>query len=678
MRNVVSAVTRVVLAVGLWTTTGAWAQNVPTERQTSAPTHGAPQVAPPSAAGAAHGAESVGSPSRASTGAVTETPQDVPYPGVISLSVDATDLAHHIFHARERIPVAGPGPLTLLYPQWLPGHHSPTGPLEMFAGLTIEAGGKRIHWRRDPVNVFAFHVEVPQGVSALDLSFQFLSPVERKEGRVVMTPEMLNLEWNTVVLYPAGHFSRRITFAPSVKLPEGWKLGTALEVASRSGSVVQFKHVTLNNLVDSPIFAGRYFQRVDLDPGGTAPVHLNVVADRPDLLEITPEQLAVHRALVQQAYRLYGAHHYDHYDFLLSLSDRMSGIGLEHHQSSEDGVGRKYFTDWDHTTGERDLLPHEYTHSWDGKFRRPADLWTPEFSTPMQDSLLWVYEGQTQYWGYVLSARSGLWSQQQALDAIALTAATYDHHIGRQWRPLEDTTNDPIIADRRPIPWRNWQLAEDYYSEGQLMWLDADTLIRKLSNNQRSLDDFARAFYGVNNGSYVTLTYTFDDVVRALQSVQPYDWAAFLNAHVHDYAKGAPLDGLARGGYQLVYNDEETPYEKSVESLRKAASFTFSLGFTVDEDNTLADVQYGSPAFKAGLTVGTKLVALNGEHYANDDLKAAIRWAEKDKAPLQLLVEENKHYRTVSIDYHGGLRYPHLEPTPGGPRSLDQILAPKH
>jgi predicted metalloprotease with PDZ domain len=605
-------------------------------------------------------------------------PADIAFPGVIRLAVDATDLNRHIFQVHETIPVSAAGPMTLLLPQWLPGNHSPSGQIDKFAGLIIHAGATRVEWVRDPVNVFAFHIDVPQGATSLDLTFQFVSPVEPKEGRVVMTPDMLNLQWDAVALYPAGYFSRDITFAPSVVLPTGWKFGTALETATTAGDATTFKPVTFNTLVDSPMFAGRYFERVDLDPGGVVPVHLDIVADRPDLLVMKPDQLADHRALVQQAYKLYGSHHYDHYDFLLSLSDKMSGIGLEHHQSSEDGVGPKYFTDWDKLSAERDLLPHEYTHSWNGKFRRPYDLWTPNFNVPMRDSLLWVYEGQTQYWGYVLAARAGLMTKAQTLDAIAATAAAYDHRVGRVWRDLEDTTNDPIIAERAPIPWTSWQRSEDYYSEGQLIWLDADTLIRKMSGGKRSLDDFARAFFGVHNGSYVTDTYDFGEVVRTLNSVQPYDWATFLNTRLYDHAAGAPLDGLARGGYKLIYTDTPSEYLKSAESIRKISDFTYSLGFALStKDGTIRSVQWGGLAFKAGLTVGAQIVAVDDTAFDADDLKDLIKAQKTGTTPIKLLVKDGDRYRTVNLDYHDGLRYPHLEPIAGQPQSLDDILAPR-
>jgi predicted metalloprotease with PDZ domain len=601
-------------------------------------------------------------------------PKDTPYLGTIRLSVDATDIGRHIFNVQETIPVRAGESMVLLYPQWTPGNHAPSGRVDKLAGLMIQANGARVPWVRDSVDVFAFHVDVPAGTTKLDVAFQFTSPTDTNEGRVVMTPDMLNLQWTAVALYPAGYFARQIMVDPSVRLPEGWEFATALETAASNGGVTTFKPVSFDTLVDSPMFAGRYFKRLDLDPGGRAPVHLNIVADRADLLEVKPEQLEAHRALVQQAYKLYGLHHYDHYEFLLALTDHMGGIGLEHHQSSENATVPTYFTEWDKNADARDLLPHEYTHSWNGKFRRPADLWTPNFNVPMRDSLLWVYEGQTQYWGFVLSARAGLLTKQQTLDAIAATAAVYDHRVGREWRAMQDTTNDPIAAMRRPLPWRSWERSEDYYSEGQLMWLDADTLIREKSGGQRSLDDFAKAFFGVNDGSFVPATYVFEDVVKALNTVQPYDWATFLRARLDGHGPGAPLDGIARGSYKLVYTDTPSSYFKDAEVRRKVTDLTYSLGMTIAAEGKLSDVLWEGPAYKVGLTVGTQIIAVNGIALDADQLKSAI----KAKAAIELLVKNGDRYRTVKIDYHDGLRYPHLEREGSAAASLDQILTPRN
>ena len=601
--------------------------------------------------------------------------QDRPYPGVIRLTVDATDVTRHIFRVKETIPVAS-GALTLLYPRWVPGTHGPTGRVDSLAGLVIRSNGQRVEWARDTADVYAFHLTVPAGASSLDLEFQFLSATDENQGRIVTTSEMLNLQWHSVVLYPAGHFVRQITVEPSVRLPDNWQFATALEIAASEGATTTFKPVSLETLVDSPMFAGRHVKRVDLDTSGPAPVRLNVFADRADLLEAKPEHLDAHRALVTQAYRLFNSHHYDHYDFLLALSDRMSGIGLEHHRSSENGTVPTYFTEWDKNPDARELLPHEFAHSWNGKFRRPADLATPNFNVPMRDSLLWLYEGQTQYWGYVLAARSGLVTREQALDAIAYTAANYQHRPGREWKPLQDTTNDPIIASRRPIPWRSWQRMEDYYQEGELVWLDADTLIRELSNGQKSLDDFARGFFGMDDGQWVPKTYTFDDVVAALNAVQPHDWASFLRARL-DRHDGPPFDGLARGGYTLTYTDTASDYLKKLEARRRIADFTFSLGFVIGRENRLVDVLWGGRAQAAGLTVGTQLIAVNGEAYDKDRLIAMIKAAKTDNAPLEFIVKNGNRYATVRIDYHDGLRYPRLIRHADVPARLDQILAPR-
>ncbi len=607
----------------------------------------------------------------------TEAPQDMAYPGLLKVQVDATDLDRHIFRVHETIPVAKAGPMTILYPQWLPGNHGPSGPLKAVGGIVFRAGGQALPWMRDPVDVYAFHIDVPAGATSVDVDFDLLTAVAADEGRIVMTPEMISLQWISLAMYPAGHYTRRIQIEPAVRFPEGWTPFSALESTGLRDGVTHYKAVDFDTLADSPMIAGRYARRIDLDPGGVAPVNLDVIADRPELLEATPQQIEAHRQLVQQAYKLYGSHHYNHYDFLFSLSDRMGGNGLEHHRSSEDGTAPDYFTGWPKNPAARDLLAHEYTHSWDGKFRRPADLWTPNFNVPMRGSLLWVYEGQTQYWGFVLSGRSGLLSKQEALDALATTAATYAYRVGREWRSVEDTTNDPVIAARRPQPWLSFQRSEDYYSEGQLVWLDADTLIREKSGGKRSLDDFAKGFFGIDNGSWTPVAYTFDDVVAALNKVEPYDWAGFLNARINQVAPKPPLDGLARGGWKLAYTDTPTDYFKSAEARRKSIDLTYSLGLTLSREAEITGVQWEGPAFKAGLTIGGKILAVNGIAFDADRLKDVITEAKKGRDPILLLVKRGDRFTSVAIDYHDGLRYPRLERIEGTPDLLSAIYAPK-
>lgn len=594
---------------------------------------------------------------------VTHIPvaQDVAYAGSLTLEVDLGDLDRKIFSVHESIPVKQ-GPLTLLYPEWLPGNHAPRGPIEGLAGLIISSAGRPVEWVRDPVNVYAFHVQVPAGANRLDLEFEYASPLLRDQGRTTVTPDMLGLQWNTVVLYPAGFNVGRISIAPSVTLPEGWAFAGALDVSSRRGTHVAFKQTSLEVLVDSPLFAGRYFRSLDLDPGARTPVHLNVFADSAETLEVRPQQLAAHRKLVQEAYAMLGPPHFDRYEFLLAVSDHFGDIGLEHHRSSENRRPPNYFIDWDKVGAGRDLLPHEFSHSWNGKFRRPAGLATPDFNAPMHNELLWVYEGLTNYLGAVLAVRSGLWSEDFGRQAWASLAANMDRNrAGRAWRALEDTTEQPLITARRPLSWLSWQRTEDYYTEGELLWLDIDTRIRELTRDKKSLDDFARAFFQVPAASAVS-TYTFVDVVQALKAVAPFDWETFLNERLYGHGPGAPLEGLTRGGWKLVFVETPSDYERSLEDQHRAVDFIYSLGFTVSSiTGTLTEVRWGGPAYEAGLTMGTTLIAVNGREYRSDRLKAAIQQAKVNKQPIELIVKNLDRYKLIQLAYYEGLKYPALQ-----------------
>ncbi len=608
-------------------------------------------------------------------------PVDTPYPGTIALTVNLTNTTDRVAAVDEIIPVRA-GQMTLLYPQWLPGDHAPEGPIESMAGLAITTGGQRIPWVRDRVNMYAFHVDVPDGTTSLDVKFDYLSPIQPGDGRVSMSHVMADLEWNTVVLYPAGHFSRDIHVTPAVVLPAGWNYATALETDSKDAGTVHFKETTLNTLVDSPLLTGEYYRRENLSTGPGNQVFLDVFADQPKYLDITPEELELHKNLTVQAQGLFDSHHYSHYDFLFMLSDTLGGEGLEHHQSSEDGIDANYFTDWKAGVWERDLLAHEYAHSWNGKFRRPDDLWRPAFNMPEQDNLLWVYEGLTQYWGEVLTARSGMRTPEETRDILATIAASFEDSPGRDWRPLIDTTNEEILSERRPVSWVSWQREEDYYDEGLLIWLDADTKIRELSGGKKSLDDFAKQFYGIDNGSFITHTYDFNGVVAALNTVQPYNWANFFRTLVDELHPQVPLAGFTQGGYKLVYNDTQPPWEEHGMPSRHGTSYATSIGFGVTHDGTIRSVQWDSPAFKAGLTPGMQIVAVNGNALdgdgggSDDVVKDAIVQAEKSTEPIHFIVKKDGRVFNVDVDYHGGLRYPHLERIPDTPDRLDAILAP--
>ena len=608
-------------------------------------------------------------------------PVDTPYPGTISLLVDVTNVTDRVLNVHETIPIKGHD-ITLLYPEWLPGTHSPSNPVSELAGLVITANGKRIAWVRDRVDMYAFHVEAPQDATTLDINFQYLAPLDPRRGRI--SSRFADVTWNSVLLYPAGYFSRDIQFAPAVRLPEGWKFASALEVKSQNGSVVHFKDTTLNTLIDSPLYAGVNFKRFDLSTGPENLVYLDVFADKPADLEITPEELRYHKNLVIEAQKLFNSHHYDHYDFLFSLSDTVGGKGLEHHQSSEDGTRANYFTDWGAGVSGRALLPHEYAHSWNGKFRRPADLWTPNFNVPMRNDLLWVYEGLTDYYGNVLAARSGMRTPEQARDVFAQIAANFEISPGRAWRSLEDTTNEPIVSSHgaTALLWPSWQRGYDYYPESDLIWLDADTKIRELSGGRKSLDDFAKLFFGIDNGSYITSPYTFDDLVKALNTVQVYDWAGFFRTRIQEVDPNVPENGFAQGGYRLVYNDHEPEWLEKAERVR-GVSFATSLGFSLkseinspDSHGGVDNVWWDSVAFKAGLTPDMQLQAVNDQKFAAAGLRETILAAEKTKEPIKLLLKRGEEFVTVSLDYHGGMRYPHLERLESTPDRLDAILAP--
>ena len=601
---------------------------------------------------------------------------DLPYPGgTLALDIDATDTLRGAYRVTETIPVApGTRALTLLLPQWLPGTHGPRGTLAELVDLRFLVDGKPIRWVRDPVEVFAFHLDLPAGTRQVVAKFIHTSPLQAAEGRITMTQEMLNLQWEKMSLYPAGHYVRQIRIKPAVTLPQGWTAATALDGAAQSGNRISWAETNYEVLVDSPIFAGAYFRKWDLGQKVT----LHIVADKPELLAATPEQIELHRALVTEARLAFGANHFDRYEFLLALTDRMGTIGLEHHRSSENQLEPDAFTEWTKNEWDRGLLPHEYSHSWSGKFRRPARLWTPDYRQPMQGDLLWAYEGQDQFWGLVLAARSGLQGKQMVLGQLASWAGNYSEQAGRGWRSIEDTGTDPVFAARKPKPYASMARNEDYYTEGALVWLEADQVIRAGTGGKRSIDDFARAFFGMRDGDWGQLPFELADIVSGLNGVYRHDWDSFLRTRLMTPGQPAPVGGIEKGGYRLVWKAEPNPSDKARMVDAKTLSLTYSLGITIDKDAKVTATQWNSPAFNAGVVNGAKLVAVNGTSYDQDGLKKAIT-AAKEGSPLELLVQRGDRFQTVKIDYRGGLRWPWLERAAAGtaPTGLDLLLAPR-
>ena len=602
----------------------------------------------------------------------------------ISLTVDATKTQNKILHAHLLMPVK-PGPLTVYYPKWIPGEHGPDGPIANLTGLKFSADGKVIPWQRDLLDVFTFHVVVPDGASQLEANYDYIEP----DGGSA-TDKLLILEWNEVALYPEGTPADKLMYEAKLIMPDGWKFGSSLPVASQSGNEVAFKPISFDLLVDSPVATGIYYRNIDITPPGE-PIHhqMDIVADSEDALNMSPKDQKAMTNLVAESGKLFGARHYRDYHFILGLSDHVAHFGLEHHESNDSRLPENALIGPGSGMALGGLLAHEFVHSWNGKFRRPADLWTPNFNVPMRDSLLWVYEGMTQYWGTVLTARAGIRTPEQSRDVLARVAAGFEISPGREWRPLLDTTNQPTVSQRRPVTWVSWQLPENYYTEGELIWLDADTKIRELTHEQKSLDDVAKKFFGVYNGSFVTQTYTLDDLVNVFNGVAPYDWATFFRQRVYDLHPTVPEDGFTRGGYKLVYSDTMPAWMARSEGNFGSADFSTSLGFSVGvprrgqagsegevPSGTLGNVWWNSPAFKAGVTPDMQIVSVDGKAFTPEVLRGAILQAEKTKQPIELLFRRGDEYKSISIPYFGGLRIPSLQRVEGTPDRLSDIFAP--
>ncbi len=606
------------------------------------------------------------------------TPARAEGPAPIALHVDASRAVQGWINVHETIPVR-PGPLTLQYPKWIPGEHAPSGPVENLSGVVLTASGKKLAWTRDLVDMYALHVDVPTGVSMLDADFVFLGANggNYSDARLA-TPNLLSLTWNKLLLTPKVDDYGTQMIAPTLTLPGAdWKYATALETASQHGAVVTFNPVSQEQLVDSPLDAGINERTWDLGRFDGVPVSLAAFADMPSELNADPKAIAALQKLVEQMHALYRYRHFGHYTFLLTLSDVMPGEGVEHHQSSDDGTAGKFLVEHDAFLNSGDLLAHEWNHSWNGKYRRPFDLATRNLQDPMKDDLLWVYEGMTQFYGNLQAERAGIFSQQDWLDMLASTYASLDTQRGRDWRPLLDTASAAPTLYSAPRAWSSSRRGVDFYNEGMLMWLEADVLIRTLSHGQHSIDDVARAFFGngADTGPQV-VTYTRDDLIAALNAVQPYDWASFFRARVDEVASHPP-DPFTAAGYQLAFSDKQTQYAKTVAGQRHVLDLRYSLGITARSDGTIVDVVQGSPAFSAGLGPGEKIVAVNdraltdGQIQLDDALRAA-----QSSGTIRLLLTAGDVYRATSIAYRGGPRYPRLERVAGKPDVLTAIATP--
>jgi predicted metalloprotease with PDZ domain len=594
----------------------------------------------------------------------------------IALAVDARDISRRILHAKLQIP-ASPGPLTLLYPKWIPGEHSPTGPITDLVGLKMSAGGQPIAWRRDPVETCIFHLEVPAGASNVEVTLDYLlaSDPSGFSSGASSSATLGAVSWNTVLLYPQGAAANAITYSARLQLPEGWKYATALPRAGESPEGIQFQPVTLERLIDSPLIAGAHLRTFDLSPGSQAPQRLNVVAESAAALEMTPEDQGRFSNLVQEANALFGAHHYRSYDFLLTLSEQVAHFGLEHHESSDDRGPERMLIDEAIRKNWAFLLPHEMVHSWNGKYRRPAGLATPDYQAPMRTELLWVYEGLTDYLGEILAARSGLWNVTNYTEQLAMHTDMLEHQRGRDWRPLVDTTDAAQLLYAARDEGTSWRRSTDFYPEGTLIWLEADVTIRRQTQGQRSLDDFCRQFFGGENTGPQVVTYTLADVIKALNEVAPFDWSGFFQSRIYSVRSHAPLGGIQEGGWRLVYRDTPSDMLKGFEADLKLIVLADSIGLVLKQEGRILDVIPGSPADRAGIGAGMKLLGVNGRRWTPELLRTAIK--ETKTSPIELLVENGDVFKTCRLEYHDGERYPYLERDSAKPDVLADIIQPR-
>ena len=598
-------------------------------------------------------------------------------PPTVTLSVDATSAPRKIFHAALRIP-ASPGDLTLYYPKWIPGEHAPDGPVVDLAGLKFSAGGKPLKWRRDLLDGFTIHVEVPAGENEVAAELDFLSPATFEGGFSAgssATDKLAIISWNQVLLYPKGWKSDDIGFTASLKLPEGWKFGTPLPVSSHSGNEIHFATTSLTTLVDSPVISGEFLKVVALaqDPL----TEMDIAADSAAALEAPPAVWDHYRSLVEQAQRLFGAHHYRDYHFLYTLSDHVAHFGLEHHESDDSRVDERALSDDRSRKMTAGLLPHEYVHSWNGKFRRPAGLATPDYQQAMQDDLLWVYEGLTDYLGFVLTARSGLLTADQSRDGLALTAAALDHLPGRQWRNLQDTADAAPQLYFSGESWHSWRRGTDFYNEDTLNWLWADVIIRQQSHGQKTLDDFCKLFHGAPSTAPMVKTYAFEDVVSTLNQIAAYDWRGFWTARLTNHGPGAPLGGIEGSGWKLVYDEMPSEMLNNSAGMYRFVPSASVIGLELRDDGGINDTIEGGVAAKAGIGPGMKVIAVNGRRFSSEVLRDAIKSAKTGSEPIELLVENTDYFKSYKLDYHGGESYPHLIRDESKPDLLSDILKAK-
>lgn len=596
----------------------------------------------------------------------------------ITLRVDATTAPTNVYHAHLTFPVT-PGPLTLYYPKWIPGEHGPTGPINGLTGIRFRANGQAVTWTRDPLEMFAFRVEVPAGATTLDADLDFLAPAPSANftAGASTSPRLAVLSWNTVLLYPqtAGG-SDALQYQASLRIPAGWQYATALETRGRDGDEIRFEQSSLTTLIDSPVQLGLTLRKLDLQSRSPLRHTLNLLSESSEAVQTPDDFASQYGRLVDEATAVFGANHYRHYDWLLTLSDAVAHFGLEHHESSDDRTEESVLRDDTSRKWLSELMAHEFAHSWNGKYRRPAGLATGTYEKPMSGELLWVYEGLTTYLGDLLPVRAGILTPEDYREALAATVASMTQHVGRTWRPLADTAVAAQLLYDAPGASTNWRRSVDYYPEGELVWLDTDMTIRTLTNNRKSLDDFLRAFYGGSSGHPELKPYTFDDIVNALNAVAPNDWRSFLNQRLTSLSAQPPTGGIEQAGWRVIWNDKPNTHMEYEQNRNHFAELSNTLGFAVRENGTIGDVVPESLAARAGLIPGSKIIAVNGRAYTTARLRDVVKGSTTSKGPVELIVQNGEFFTNATIDYHGGERYPHLERATSKPDWLAVLVRP--
>ncbi|MCC8537805.1 M61 family peptidase [Xanthomonas axonopodis pv. poinsettiicola] len=601
--------------------------------------------------------------------ATVAPPVDRLFAGVMEVRVDASDVARRIFHVQQRVPVAPGAAVTLLYPRWEAASHGPSLTVTDLAGLQVSAAGRRLKWRRDAYEPHAFHVDVPTGTQAIDVQFQMVA------GGDLLTRDIVSVPWQRLLLYPAGWYARNIPVTATLTLPEGLRPFSALDVEHAQGAHYRFRTTSLETLLDAPVLAGRHTAQLPLSGAGAGAVSLDVVALRPGDLHVPPARVAELQALVAQLRAVFGPPPFARYAILARLSDEGSSGGTEHRASSENGLASSHFQQWPEQLLYRDLIVHEIVHAWNGFYRTPADLWAPTPNVPVSGSLLWMYEGQTEFWGRVLATRAGQFSADEVRDRLAIDAAEIAQRPGRAWRPLSDDVHYPAFMLRQPVAWRDWQRRRDYYAEGVMLWLAVDAELRARSGGDRGIDDFAQRFFAGATPDAPTRTYTFDDICAALHAVAPADWAGFLRGWVDAHDELDTTRGLTRHGWALVYTDTPTAVFRASEEEAGVSDLSYSIGLAVRADGMVRTVTWNGPAFAAGLRPGTRLRTVNGAPFDQQALRDAVRGSTH--RPIVLGIAQDGHHAEVAIAYAGPLRYPRLQRLADRPDTLARLLAPR-